>query len=233
MKTIEGHRLSYYDPDDGVRSTFGEKSAKGYLGVWPTPQYTPLEAAETIVENLAEFAVTEMSKVATLIVEANGMYEAVSQDFDENTSDGLGNDINYEWPYGGSWFSDKQSDINQYNEIDYEQPYGSNQTFYAKSEMYDGNVNPALTWEVEIEAPESSSSSSSLLTSMSTGGPGNRPEFPDAVKHRFGLRKVPISKLERAGIGVIDPLVVDGDKTWWASKPQGQIKLVPETESPI
>lgn len=246
IKRLEGHRLSFLPTDNGVNSTFAEKSGKGYIGGWPTPQYTALEAAEDIVENTAEYVVSELNKYASVAIAAKNMHENISQEYDENTSDPTGESVIYNWPYGGSWFSDKQSDINQYNEIDYQQPYGTTDTFYAKSEMWEGSINPEMTWEVTVEAPDSESDAPSTSSTISTssdsskGGEGSEDspqgppdDFPAGTKERFGLRKVPIKKLEEAGIDVTDPHVVDGNKTWWASKPQGQIRLVPEGESPV
>lgn len=157
------------------------------------------------------------------------LYQNISNEIDKNTSDTGGENRVFEWTYGGGWFSDSQSDICQYNEIDYEQECGTVSTFFTQSTIYEGQVQPAVNWKVKVEAPTSCSTSVNRNNSSSA----KDIDFPSHVKERFGLRKVPIRKLRARGIKLKDPLIVDGDKAWFATKPQGRIDLVADEDVPF
>jgi hypothetical protein len=235
LDQLEGHELSYADKDDGNESILAYKYGEGYLGGCPAPQYTSLEATEDAVEELGKVAVSAISSVADLVFTANNLYQNISDSKDDDTSDTDGENQTFSWPYGGSYVSDKQSDISQYNEIDYEQEYDCVSTFFTQSRMYEGSVDPAVNWKVEVESPTSSTSTTTTTTS-DTGPPtpeNPKPDFsPETIK-KFGLRKVPISDLEAQGIDLVDPLVLDGNKTWWADNVHGSISMVDKEKTPF
>lgn len=91
-----------------------------------------------------------------------------------------------------------------------------------------------MTWKVEVESPESASSSSKLNAATGSEKPtpeNPEPEFSPEEIDRFGLRKVPIDELRAQGIDVVDPLVLDGNKTWWATNLHGDISMVTEDQN--
>lgn len=226
IQQLEGHYLDYIDaPSDN--KTILYKQTDNNLGGWPAPQYTAMEAGEDIVENVAEYTLSQLSNSVAFALAAKNMWDEISQEYDEQTSDDDGNSRRFDWTYGTSWFSDKKSDTTNYNEFETEQPYDTNMTFYSSSGMYEGQIQPEVEWEVTVEAPTSESTApSTSTTSGSTSKGGRKPQFSPKTKKRFGLRKVPIQKLRDRGLPIENPLVVDGDKTWWASKPQGSLTFV-------
>lgn len=144
---LEGHRISYFDANDGNNSTFGYKYSDDKLGGWPTPEYTQLELVEDVVQELGKIAITELSRHADAYLTARDLYDYISAQFDEENSSTTGENQAFEWAYGGSFFSETPADVTHMSEVDYEQEYGCVSTFYTRSEIYEGDVNPTCDLE--------------------------------------------------------------------------------------
>jgi hypothetical protein len=223
IDVLDEHTIGYTDADDGNKSTFGYKYDTGYLGGWPAPQMTYLEIGESVLEEFFDIAMSSLSSVADLILTSIETYQNVSNEINDNTSSTSGENKTFSWYYGDGWTSDQHSDIAHFSEVDYEQSYDTTSTFYVESDMYDGSVNPQVNWKVDVEAPTSSSTS----TTSTSSDP-----YSKETKKKFGLRKVPIEELENAGIDVTNPRIVDGDKVWFATKPQVNLTRVTPDQVP-
>lgn len=224
IDVLDEHTIGYADADDGNTSTFGYKYDDGYLGGWPAPQMTYLEIGESTLEEFFKVAMGSLNDVASLILGAVETYQNVSNEINDNESSTSGENKTFSWYYGDGWTSDEHSDVAHFSEVDYEQSYDTTSTFYVESDIYDGSVNPQVNWKVEVDAP-SSTSTSTISTSSDP--------YSKETKKKFGLRKVPIQELEEAGINVSNPRIVDGNKVWFATKPQLNFTRVSPDESPL
>lgn len=223
ISVLDEHSISYTDADDGNKSTFGYKYDTGYLGGWPTPRMTTLEIGESVLEEFCKVAMSSLNGVADLVLTAKDIYQNVSNEINDNKSTTSGENRDFVWYYGDGWTSDEHSDICHFSEVDYEQSYGTTSTFYVESDMNDGSVNPQVNWKVDVEAP--SSSSTNTMTSSD--------QYSEKAKKKFGLRKIPIQKLKDAGVDISNPQIVEGDKVWFATKPQLTFTRVSPGESPL
>lgn len=97
--------------------------------------------------------------------------------------------------------------------------------------MSEGSVSPSVSWKVQVESPQKYTTSSSSSTAGTSSS--ETTEFSPETIEEFGLRKVSIGELKNKGIELVDPLIVDGNKTWWSPKVKGSISLVPESETPF
>lgn len=215
ISVIDGHSISYTDADDGNQSTFAYKYDTGYVGGWPTPQATALEIAEATLEAFFEVTIGELSKRANALLTAKDIYDNVKDTINENESTIEGENREFVWWYGDGWTSDEHSDVCHFSEVDYEQEYDSTSTFYIESAMTDGTVNPKVNWRVDVEAPTSAQS-----TSTASSYSGDPARYSEETRKKFGLRKIPLRDLKKVGIELEDPLIVDGDKVWFATNPQ-------------
>lgn len=217
INVIDEHSISYTDTDDGNQSTFGYKYGEGYVGGWPTPEATDLEIAEATLEALFEETIGEISKYVNPIIVAKDVYQNVQEKINENESTTTGENREFIWWYGDGWTSDEHADICHFSEVDYEQEYDSVSTFHVESAMADGTVNPNVNWRVNVEAPTSEPSTS---TASSSSTDRHSSQYSNETREKFGLRKVPIRDLKKTGIDLDNPRIVDGDKVWFATKPQ-------------
>lgn len=224
---LEGHEISYKDGNDGNNSVIGYKYDDGYLGGWPTPEYTELEIAQDLLEGLGEIIISELEKVAGLVLSALELFENISNNIDEANSDTYGDAQTFEWNYGGSYVSDKQSDVTHFSEITYEQEYDTVSTFYTQNRIYEGTVDPYINWKVDVDSPDTEQTT--CACSSSAFGPNTTSKtrdqmFSSETVRKYGMRKIPVKEARRRGIK--NAVAVDGDKTWWATKLHGRLTPV-------
>ncbi|MFB6177296.1 MAG: hypothetical protein ABEI99_09175 [Halobaculum sp.] len=222
IKVLDEHRITYTDDtSDSVNGQIEYSNDYGRVGGWPTPEYTALEMAEDGLEEVAKVAMSSLSSVADLLITYGEVFQKWSQN--DNNSDTSGESKTFGWDYGDGWTSDEHSDVGNFCEIDFQQPFDTDASFFNDCAVRDGAESFEVNWKVTSSAPTESATSDISTAYDSNGSRGREviESMSPEQKKKWGMRKVPIKKVEDfLGKEVEDPVVVDGDKMWFATDPK-------------
>lgn len=210
-----GHQSIGITNDDSAVSQIETSSNPSRIGGWPWPETTSVEFAYELFKQTGSTALFGLDDRVSAITDAYSIWQDMKSDLssDSHTS----TSYQWYWDYGSGYIgSDVRSDTCHFVNYDVDITPGASATHYIESSIATGGygVDLDVNWKVTVEAPDNVSTAST------------------SEKKKYGIRKVPVKALEKAGFHVAKDKVPD-DKVWFASNIPITAELIPSSESPI